>query len=174
MKGGITERLGSRRRVKTSWLLVPYVVSCLMLNYKVSFCMFNHSWRKKTYSNVYSLCTLQSDKARPCLESWGASLSKRRKIYFQDAPKGGEGGSGNKWLMTMILYLDHRMVVFYVRALVVVLYIGNEVSFCKKMHNLDDIEYTHISCHIFNESHCFYILCWWMYEFYVYECMIFF
>jgi hypothetical protein len=34
--------------------------------------------------------------------------------------------------MTVILYLGHHMVVFYVRALVVILYIGHEVPFCKK------------------------------------------
>jgi hypothetical protein len=34
--------------------------------------------------------------------------------------------------MTAILYLGHHMGVFYVKALVVVLYIRHEVPFCKK------------------------------------------
>jgi hypothetical protein len=34
--------------------------------------------------------------------------------------------------MVAILYLGHNVVFFYVRALVVILYIGNDVPFCKK------------------------------------------
>jgi hypothetical protein len=34
--------------------------------------------------------------------------------------------------MTVISYISHHMVVFYVRELDVILYIGNDVSFCKK------------------------------------------
>jgi hypothetical protein len=34
--------------------------------------------------------------------------------------------------MNSILYLGHHMVVFYVRAPVVIMYIGHDVSYCKK------------------------------------------
>jgi hypothetical protein len=65
MQGGIPEKLGSWRRVTPSRLSAPYVVSSLMLDYKVSFFKsFNSLW-KKTYNNIFSLCSLRSDEACP-------------------------------------------------------------------------------------------------------------
>jgi hypothetical protein len=68
MKGGIAERLGSRRRVTPSRLTVSHAMSFRRLNYNISICMSINSLMKKTYNIVYFLCSLESVEACPRLE----------------------------------------------------------------------------------------------------------
>ena len=73
----------------------------------------------------------------------------------------------NQWPMTSILYLGHPMEKIYVRELVAILYIGNDVPFCKKC-----IVWTMLNTHThthFMENFMNFIDC----LFYVDECMNF-
>ena len=112
MQGGIIERFGSQRMVTPSWLSVAHVVSCISLNYKVSFCMsFNSLW-KKTYNNVFSLWSLWTDEPCSGPNPLEMLLQEKEEIYISRMLLRVERVTMvNDRPITAILYVGHHIWV---------------------------------------------------------------
>ena len=99
---------------------------------------------KKNYKNVVYLYSLEREKPHlgvKILELllWVRGERSTSRMHLIVA----RVEAVNEWPMSAILYLENHMAFFLVWSLNSILYIVHDVSFCKKMYNWVDFEYTH-------------------------------